>query len=111
MNARQTSNRSRVASALASLAALVSLACVVTSVGACGPRQKRGDWRSPPAPTPCASDTDCPGGACAIELGASQGTCGPASSQSAPGEGEDDGGAPGLQPAPIVQPSPSDIQI
>jgi hypothetical protein len=111
MNARKTSNRSRVASALASLAALVTVACVVACIGACGPRQKRGDWRSPPPPTACASDTDCPGGACAIELGASQGTCGPASSQGSPGEGEEDGGARRLLPGPSVQPSPNDIQI
>ena len=90
---------------LAAASAFVALATL-----GCAHPQKRNDWHTPSPPMTCTSDADCRGGVCAIEIGASQGTCGPAGgSPGAPG----DGGAPGLGPAPApsVQPSPSDIQI
>ncbi len=105
MKPRHASNAVAVAVVLAA-SAFVALATF-----GCAHPQKRNDWRTPSPPMACKSDADCRGGACAIELGASQGTCSPASG--APG----DGGAPGLNtpsgpsPAPSVQPSPSDIQI
>jgi hypothetical protein len=75
--------------------------------GACSRPQRRTDWRSPSPPAACTSDADCPGGACAIELGASQGSCGPAS----PLHPAVDAGAPGVPTHPAIQPSPGDIQI
>src|SRR4051794_23074094 len=100
--------------ALVSFTALAALASLVAATG-CAHPQKRTDWRNP-SPSmqghACTSDADCHGGTCAIELGASQGTCsGPAdgSSSGAPA----DGGAPSQapNPGPNVQPSSSDIQI
>jgi len=98
----------RVAVAVVVLAALAALA---VGVGGCTHPQKRTDWRNPAPPMLCRSDADCRGGTCAIELGASQGTCSPPAEGSSGTPG--DGGAPnpGLTPGPNVQPSPSDIQL
>lgn len=89
-----------------SLVALVALAA-----GGCAHPQRRNDWRTPAPPSACKSDADCRGGTCAIELGASQGTCSPPAggSSGAPGDGGIPG--PGPSPGPNVQPSSSDIQI
>lgn len=83
----------------------------VASLAACAPRQKRADWRTPAshAATPCASDSDCPNGTCAIEIGATQGTCSPA--DLAPLPGPDGGTRQGPPVGPTVQPSPNDIKI
>jgi hypothetical protein len=96
--------------ALLAVVLLVALAALM--VCGCAHPQKRNDWRNPAPPMACTSDADCRGGTCAMELGASQGTCSPAGGSSgAPA----DGGAPspGLNPGPgpNVQPSPSDIQL
>lgn len=83
----------------------------LTSLAACSPRQKRTDWRTPAthASTPCESDSDCPNGTCAVEIGATKGTCSPANL--APLPGADGGTRPGPPAGPSVQPSPNDIQI
>ena len=77
-------------------------------VAACN-HQKRADWRNPASRAACSSDTDCPGGTCVIEIGASQGTCNPAALPTLPGA---DGGArPGPTQQPNIQPSSNDIQL
>lgn len=89
------------------LVALVVLA--LASMAACIPRQKRTDWRSPAPRAACASDTDCPGSTCAIELGATQGTCSGAPLPALP---DADGGArPSSHPPVNIQPSASDIKL
>jgi hypothetical protein len=95
---------------VAFIAVVAVAAALALSLAACAHPQKRNDWRTPSPPMACTTDADCRGGTCAIELGASQGTCSaPAGSQGTPG----DGGAPvnGPNPGPNVQPSSSDIQI
>lgn len=107
MNRRHATHaRVTVAVAVVVLAALAAL-----MVSGCVHPQKRTDWRNPAPASLCRSDADCRGGTCAIELGASQGTCSPPEGGSSGMPG--DGGAPnpGLNPGPNVQPSPSDIQI
>lgn len=91
------------------LSASAALAIALAGIAACTPRHPRHDWRSPATRAPCASDGDCPNGTCAIELGASQGTCAPASPQPLPGS--DGGTRPTPAPGLNVQPSPNDIQL
>lgn len=96
------------------------------AVVACRPPRDRSDWRAPVTAKPCKADTDCPNGTmCAIELGASQGTCGdPDAGANHPygypdgteGPGGSDGGGPGPHRRPPgppinVQPQPGDINI
>ena len=112
---------------------LVPVACGIllfAAIGlvACRPPRDRGDWRAPVTAKPCKADTDCPNGTmCAIELGASQGTCGdadggyPYGPRSPDDQGGPDGGggpfpphqrrAPGQSPPFNVQPQPGDINI
>ena len=79
----------------------------VGAITACNHREQS-NWRTPsPAAATCASDADCPGSSCSIEMGASQGTCAPA--DLGPSHGGDAGGGP--RPGPDVKPSPTDIQI
>ena len=88
----------------------LSLCLVFACVFACNQQQKRNDWRSPAPPTACASDADCKGGTCAIELGATQGTCS-GSGALPPLPGADGGASPGSPNGPNVQPSPNDIHL
>ncbi len=92
----------------------------IAGVLACRPPRDRSDWRAPAGvPRSCATDADCPGGtACAIELGATQGTCTPDGDGGVYPYGPARGGEGGLprprgpQPPPFdVQPSPGDINI
>lgn len=93
---------------LVSLLLLASLATITTT--GCQPRQKRNDWRNPATPhATCTTDTDCPGGTCAIELGATQGTC--SGTALPPLPPADAGARPGSHPLPNIQPSPSDIKL
>ncbi|MBS2018228.1 MAG: hypothetical protein JST00_35490 [Deltaproteobacteria bacterium] len=92
---------------------------------ACRPPRDRSDWRAPVTARPCKADTDCPAGSsCAIELGASQGTCfdpdaGAGSSTYPYGPrgpdspGPDGGAGPQRAPGPPInaQPQPGDINI
>lgn len=93
----------------------LTFVAVLTSLSACYSRQKRSDWRSPALRAPCASDADCPGGSCVIELGASQGMCNPTlpvlPDANAGGADGGDAGDEGAPPAPVIQPSPNDIHI
>ena len=91
------------------VSALVCLAGLVGLVSACTHNPHRNDWRAPAAPTTCTMDADCHGGTCAIEVGASQGTC--SAPSFAPGAGADGGAAPGTSPGPNVQPLSTDIQL
>ena len=89
--------------------AVVVLAFAGAATFGCAHPQRRNDWRSPPRA--CASDDGCHGGKCAIEMGASQGTCSGGSLPSLPPGGGTDGGTRPPGPAPSIQPSSSDIQI
>jgi hypothetical protein len=94
-----------VKASLAAVLALLVLAVVVTGCA----RQKQDDWRSPSQPLPCASDADCHGGSCTIEVGAKQGVC--SGAKVLPLLPAVDAGPASPSPGPNVQPSPSDIQI
>jgi hypothetical protein len=101
-----------LAPVVVAVVARIGLAAVLLtlSLAACAHPQRRNDWRTPSPPMACGTDADCRGGTCAIELGASKGTCSaPAGSPGSPA----DAGAPanGPNPGPNVQPSSSDIQI
>src|SRR5688500_15458727 len=93
---------------VALLLAAVLGAGSLAGVTACNPRQKRNDWRSPPPRTACASDSDCPNGTCAIQLGATQGVCNAVALPPLPGAEADGGARPGSPPLPNIQPSSSD---
>jgi hypothetical protein len=95
-----------------SLALLVLAAAGTVALVACGGTHRRNnDWRALPPATACASDADCGGGPCAIEMGATKGTCQPVDLV-APAHGGDGGARPSPSgPPPLIQPSPSDIQI
>ena len=94
-----------------SVGVVLAFSLGLVAVAACKHPQQS-NWRSPaPAPMPCASDADCGGAQCTIEMGASQGTCAPVGG-AAPMHGGDAGSGPHLGPAgPDVRPSPNDIQI
>ena len=111
----------RHASAAATAFAIVATIAIVAS--GCNQPRRRNDWRSPnntdpsrrPAPpASCTTDADCAAahGACAIELGAAEGSC-----TTPPGLApvpRGDGGpaqAPAQPGVPNVQPSPSDIHL
>ena len=108
MKPRPATQPARLAARLAASVLTLSL---TLSLAGCAHPQKRNDWRTPSPPMACTTDADCRGGTCAIELGASQGTCSapPGGAPGMPG----DGGAPsnGPNPGPNVQPSSNDIQI
>jgi hypothetical protein len=99
------------------MTAVIAVIAVAAGLVACGGTHRRGDWHKPsPAAGPasaCATDADCQGAPCAIELGATQGTCQPVDLVGPPGPHRADGGAHPLPPGhpPLIQPSPSDIQI
>jgi hypothetical protein len=81
----------------------------LASFGCSGHSPRRTDWRHPPQA--CASDADCHGGTCAIEMGASQGTCAGGSLPALPPAPGADGGTRPPGPGPSIQPSSTDIQI
>ena len=102
-------------------ATVAALAFALVAASGCNKPQRQNDWRSPsntdpsrrPAPpASCTTDADCAAshGTCAIELGATQGTCTtPPGLAPAP---RGDGGSAPVQPAvPNIQPSPSDIHL
>lgn len=109
----------------APLAIFALVGAGVLAVAACRPPRDRSDWRAPVTARPCKSDSDCPSGiTCAIELGASQGTCDDPDGGARPypydygpnaPDPHGDGGRPGPprpQGPPInVQPQPGDINI
>lgn len=89
--------------------AVTVLALAVTGAACfgCAHSHRRQDWRNPPQV--CASDAECHGGKCAIELGASQGTCSGGTLPALPPAQSGDGGT--RAPGPSIQPSSSDIRI
>lgn len=106
------------------LVSLAAVAAVAAASVACGPPQRRSEWRTRAPATPCTTDADCNGGTCAVDPAVSagqpsQGTCSQAPLPALPpGGGGTDGGLPPGHPSvpghpgsPLSQPSPSDIHI
>jgi len=91
---------------------LALLAAIVAGAAACGPPQRRTDWRTPAPAVRCTTDADCAsGGSCVADpADPNGGTCSSVTAPALPGG--DGGTAPQGPPgSPLVQPSPSDIHL